>query len=229
MEVAGADEARTFIEVTTPQTKVAIDRKGLYRMNLVQDGTEVLVRKGRATVSGYASLTTELKEGRKILVSGGAPVVTKFDKKEQDAFDLWSQQRAETLVAANRRLSDKGIARSYTTYSSSGFGLRRGYRSSGLWIYDPFFRGRTFLPFFTGWSSPYGHGYSHGFGFPWHRRTYSPFYVPGGFSRGGGPIDSNFRHNNRHRSDHVSNRPHSGQVHHQSPAHRSSPHHRGRH
>lgn len=166
VEVAGADEARTFIEVTTPQTKVAIDRKGLYRTNLVQDGTEVLVRKGRATVSGYASLTTELKDGRKILVSGGVPVVTKFDKKEQDTFDLWSQQRAETLVASNRRLPNSAIARSYATYSNSGFGLRRGYRSSGLWVYDPFFRGRTFLPFYTGWSSPYGHGYSHGFGFP---------------------------------------------------------------
>lgn len=216
VEVAGADEARTFIEVTMPQTKVAIDRKGLYRMNLVQEGTEVLVRKGRATVSAYASLTTELKDGRKILVSGGVPVVTKFDKKEQDTFDLWSQQRAETLVASNRRLPNSAIARSYASYSNSGFGLRRGYRSSGLWIYDPFFRGRTFLPFYYGWSSPYGRSYSTGFGFPAHRQSLFGF-------------GSSVRHSSRHGSDHVSNRPHSGGVHHQSPAHRSSPHHGGRH
>ncbi len=201
VEVAGADEARTFIEVTTPQTKLAIDRKGLYRINLVQNGTEVLVRKGRATVGGYGFLTTELKDGQKILVSDGTPVVTKFDKKERDTFDLSSQQRAETLEASNRRLPNSAIARSYETYSNSGFGLRRGYRSSGLWVYDPFFRGRS----------------------------YSPFYVPGGFSRGGGPIGSSVRPSSRHRPDHVSNRPHSGRVHHQSPTHRSSPHHRGRH
>ena len=162
-----------------------------------------------------------------IRVGDVTPVVTKFDKKQQDSFDLWSEQRAETLVAANRRLSNSAIARSYANYSSTEFGWRRGYRSSGLWIYDPLFRGRTFFPFYTGWSSPYGHGYSHGFGFPWYgRRSYSPFYVPGGFSRGGGPIGSNFRNNDRHRSDHFSNRPHSGRVHHQSTGHRSHGHRR---
>lgn len=179
VEVAGADEARTLIEIATPQTKVVIDRKGLYRLNLLgNNATEVLVRKGRATVGGYSSLTSELKDGKKIVVTGGSSVVEKFDKKQQDSFDVWSEQRAETLIAANRRLSERTIASSYTNYRSNGFGWRRGYGSSmGLWIYDPFLRGRTFLPFYSGWSSPYGRGNSQGFGFPWHaHRYYSPFY-----------------------------------------------------
>lgn len=51
VEVAGADEARTLIEVRTPQTKVAIDRKGVYRIDLsANDATEVFVRKGRAVI-----------------------------------------------------------------------------------------------------------------------------------------------------------------------------------
>jgi hypothetical protein len=186
VEVAGADEARTLIEVGTPQTKVAFDRKGLYRINLLpNNATEVLVRKGRAT-SGEGMSATVVKDGKKIVVSVGTSVVAKFEKKEQDTFDLWSEQRAEMLVAANRRLSNSTIARSYSNYGNSGFGWRSGYRSSGLWIYDPFFRGRTFLPFYSGWSSPYGRGYSHGFGFPWHgHRYYSPFYgVPRGGYRG---------------------------------------------
>ena len=229
VEVAGADEARTQIGVMTPQTTVVIDRKGLYRINLEANGTtEVIVRKGRATIRGNSLVATEVKDKKKVVVGGGASVITKFDAKEKDGFDLWSEQRAEALVAANRRLSDKVIARSYANYSS-GLNWRRGYRLSGLWIYDPFFSGRTFLPFFTGWSSPYGHSYSHGFGFHWHSRSYSPFYTPGGFGRGGGRVDSVFRHNNRHRSDHFSNRPHSGRVHHQSTIHRSSPHHRRGH
>ena len=222
VEVAGADEARTLIEVRTPQTKTAIDRKGLYRIDVgSNDATEVFVRKGRAMI-GEGFSANEVKDGKMIKVGDGNSVVTKFDKKQQDAFDLWSEQRAETLVAANRRLSNNAIARSFANYGSAGFGWRRGYSSSGLWIYDPLFRGRTFFPFYAGWSSPYGHGYSHGFGFPWYgRRSYSLF-VPGGFGRGGGPI----RFNDRHRSDHFRNRPHPGTVHNQSTGHRSSHGHR---
>ena len=227
VEVAGADEARTLIDVRTPQTKVAIDRKGVYRIDVGAGiATEVSVRKGRAMI-GEGFSATEVKDGKMIRVGDGTSVVTEFDKKQQDAFDLWSEQRAETLVAANRRLSNSAIARSYADYSSNRFGWRRGYRSSGLWIYDPLFRGQTFFPFYTGWSSPYGHGYSHGFGFPWYGRgSYSPFYAPGGFSRGGGPIGLNFGNNDRHRSDHFSNSPHSGRVHHQTTGHRSHGHRR---
>ena len=179
VEVAGADEARTLIDVGTPQGKVGIDRKGLYRINVLPNtGTEVLVRKGRVSVGGNSSLTTEVKEGKTILISGDTQLVTKLNSKEQDAFDLWSEQRAETVIAANRKLSDRTIANSYTNYRSNVLG-RRGYGSSwGFWVYDPFARGRTFLPFYSGWSSPYGRGYSHGFGFPWHGHAYfSPFGI----------------------------------------------------
>lgn len=179
VEVAGADEARTLIVVGTPQGTVGIDRKGLYRIDLpASDATKVLVRKGRVTFAGNSSLATEVKEGKTVLVSD-TPLVTKFDKKEQDAFDLWSEQRSETLVAANRKLSDRTIQNSYANYRSSALGWRRGYGSSwGFWVYDPFARGRTFLPFFSGWSSPYGRGYSCGLGFPWHVPIYlSPFAI----------------------------------------------------
>lgn len=179
VEVTGADEARTLIEIATPQTKISIDRKGLYRINLVaNNATEVLVSKGRATV-GEAPSATVVKDGKRIIIGGDSLAATKFEKKEQDNFDAWSQQRSEELVAVNRRLSNRTIASSYANYTNRGFfGWQRGYRSSGIWIYDPFFRGRTFLPFYPGWSSPYGRGYSRGFGFPWHGHSYySPFYI----------------------------------------------------
>lgn len=170
VEVAGADEALTLIDVATPQSRISIDRKGVYRINLVSDGaTEVLVHKGRAAI-GEGSSAIELKDGKKILIGDGSTTVVKFDKKLQDSFDLWSQERANTLVAANRRLSDRTIASSFSNYSNTRFGWERGYRSSGFWIYDPFFRSRTFLPFYSGWSSPYGRGYSRGFGFSWYGR-----------------------------------------------------------
>lgn len=185
VEVAGADEARTLIAVATPQTKVAIDRRGLYRINLLpNNATEVLVRKGRATI-GEGLSATLLKDGKRIVVSGGSSVVAKFERKEHDSFDLWSEQRAETLVEANRRLSNSTIARSYGNYSISGFGWQRGYRSSGFWIYDPFFRSRTFLPFYAGWSSPYGRRYSRGFRFPWHGYRHSSLFGSAGPRRSG--------------------------------------------
>lgn len=219
VEAAGADGARLFLEVSTPQAKVVIDRKGLYRVNLLPGGaTEVLVRKGQALVGSDSSTTVKVKDGKKAVVGGGGEVSTaKFDKKQQDAFDLWSGRRAEELASASRKLSDDARRRSYAGYRGGGLRGRRDYGSlAGLWVYDPSHSYRTFLPFYGGWSSPYGHGYSTGFGFPSHRH--------GLFNLGSGG-----GHNSRHRSDHVSNTPHSGRSHHQSTTHRSSSHHRRGH
>lgn len=218
VEAAGADGARLFLEVATPQTRVVIDRKGLYRVNLLPGrATEVLVRKGQALVGSDSSTAVKVKDGKKAVVSGDGEVVTaKFDKKQQDAFDLWSGRRAEELASASRKLSDDARRRSYAGYRGGGLWGRRGYGSlAGLWVYDPLRGYRTFLPFYGGWSSPYGHGYSTGFGFPSHRHSLF------NFGSGG--------HNSRHRSDHVSNTPHSARSHHQSTTHRSSSHHRRGH
>lgn len=219
VEAAGADGARMFVEVATPQTRIVIDRKGLYRINLLPDNsTELLVRKGQALVGSDSSTAQKVKDGHRVTIrSSGELATAKFDKKDADAFDLWSERRSETLAAASRKLSDRALASSYTSYRRSGFWGSPGYRSiSGLWIYDPFISGRTFLPFYYGWSSPYGRRYSTGFGFLSHRHSLFGF----------GPT---IRHNSLHRSDHFSNRPHSGSVHHQSTIHRSSPHHRRGH
>ncbi|HKO99326.1 MAG TPA: FecR domain-containing protein [Pyrinomonadaceae bacterium] len=219
VEASGADGARMFLEVDTPQTRIMIDRKGLYRINLLSQGaTELLVRKGEARIGSDSSTAVKVKDGKKATVGIGSEVVTAmFEKEDQDAFDIWSERRAESLVAASRRLPDRALASSYTSYRRSGIWGMPGYRSiSGLWIYDPYIGGRTFLPFYYGWSSPYGRRYSSGFGFPSHRHSF--------FSFGSGA-----GHDSRHRSDHFSRTPHSGRVHHQSPTHRSSPHHRRGH
>lgn len=215
VEVAGADEARVAIQVDTPQAKVTVDRKGLYRVNAQPGGaTEVLVRKGEAMVSSSQTKPTKVKDGKMAVVNNADLAVAKLNKEDQDAFDQWSRQRSEELVAASRKLSKDAIARSYSSYRNSGLG---GYRSlAGLWVHDPFSGCRTFLPFYSGWSSPYGHSYSSGFGFPWHRHSGVGIRIGGG-------------HNSSHRSDYFSSRPHSGQTHHSSPAHRSSAHHRRGH
>lgn len=179
VEVTGDDETKALIEVNTPQSRTVIDRRGLYRINVSSSNrTELLVRKGRALIRRDATLATTVKDGQLASVSGGQVVVTKFEKHDEDAFDAWSQQRGEALVAANSQLSQRAIARNYSRYGS-GFG-RWGYGShGGLWVFGPSFGYHTFFPFYGGWSSPYGHHYRHGFGI-------SPFgHFGGGFGFGG--------------------------------------------
>ena len=174
VEVAGADGARMLLEIATPQTRIVMDRKGLYRINCVpESATELLVRKGQAMVGSNSSSAIKVKDGHQITVRNRGEVVTaKFDKKETDSFDLWSERRGKELADASRKLPDRALASSFDNYRRSGFWGQRGYRSlSGLWIYDPFIAGRTFLPFYHGWSSPYGRHYSTGFGFSSHRHS----------------------------------------------------------
>ena len=217
IEAAGTDDARSLVEVGTPQTTVTIDKRGLYRVNALPNGTtEVFVRKGRALVTDAIAGAIKVEGGKWITVGGGPATVSKFDRKlDRDAFDVWSGQRAETLAAANKRLSDRALASSYNTYRRSGPGFM-SRRSSGLWIYDPFFGGHTFLPFYYGLSSSYGHSYSHGFGFSTHnhfasvfspRRSRTIFVSPHAGSRG------------EHRTG----------TNHRSPAHINSGHHRRGH
>lgn len=161
LEVTGTGDRTSPVEIATPQTRVTVDRKGFYRVNVpAADSTVVRVRKGRALAGG-----TEVKDGKQITVDQkGATNVTKFDKDAQDSFDLWSGQRAETLVAANRKLSKSAVTNAYAGYRRNPIGWGRGF--GGFWVYDPFFHGHTFLPYYSGWSSPYGFGYRNGFGFP---------------------------------------------------------------
>jgi hypothetical protein len=154
------------IVVNAGQSRFSIVRDGIYRFTSEANGNGVaMVRKGRLLFA-----ETTIKDGKKIVVAGGTPVITSFDNKAQDEFDVWSKGRAKTLIAANRKLSERTIRRSL---SMGG--------SGNLWLYDPFFRTYTFLPYGYGYNSPYGGGY----------RTCNPYNpwrnsYPGGGTVGGG-------------------------------------------
>ena len=234
VEVSGAGEARVAIRVDTPQARVTMDRKGLYRINVLPDGrVDVLVRKGEAMVGSDAAKPTKVKDGKKVVFSDGNAVIAKFDKDDNDAFDLWSKQRTETLVAVNRRLSKETVANSLTSFRGSRWGQYAGYNSfAGLWIYDPFYRCRTFLPFYSGWSSPYGHSYSRGFGFSWDAHRHNAWNIPArtGSTSGRAPVGTGGRQPSPRRDD-LGRQPHTKSAH-RAPSHapsHSSGHRRGRH
>ncbi|MBI3654658.1 MAG: FecR domain-containing protein [Acidobacteria bacterium] len=151
------------IQFNTPHQHFTLTREGLYRFNANRDGTsELMVRKGKVAVAG-----SEVKEGKKLVVSNGRQSLVAFDKKAEDDFDNWSKARARTLIAANKQLSNRRMKNSLTA------GL-----FASAWVYDPFTRTYTFLPGWDGFSSPYGFRYS----------TCNPYwyYNPYGYSNGNG-------------------------------------------
>lgn len=139
---ASAMDGYMFVE--TPEAKFEIVATGVYRFNAGAGAPEIIVRKGRALMPGAT-----IKENRQATVVDGTALIAKANKQDVDELDDWSKSRAKTLIASNRSLSSKAMK------STTGMAL-----ISNAWIYDPFFRSYTFLPYTGGFSSPYGWGYS---------------------------------------------------------------------
>lgn len=174
VEVTGADDEDLFIGITTPDTRMSIIRRGLYRVNVVPgDATELIVRKGRVMLEGSH---TKVKGGNKVVFSSGSFSVAKLDnsdKKNSDTMEAWSKDRAETLAKANSRISGRTLTAFASSFrndwSYAGLGGR-----SGFWLFNSAVGCYTFLPFGYGWGSPYG-------------SSYSSFFYGGGYCCGHGP------------------------------------------
>lgn len=173
------------MKIGAPQGEFSIIKEGLYRFNIRADGrAEVLVRKGRAAVGSLI-----VKERKKATVGSGEPAaVASLSKTESDSFDSWSRDRARELIALNQRLVQRGA------FANPTFAF-----VSNAWIFDMGCGCYTFLPFRSGFSSPYGWDYlicnpfSRGWGFffgglyPWDPWDYGYGYGYGSGYYGGYP------------------------------------------
>ena len=173
VEATGADGIDLNINISTPHTKLAIVRQGLYRLNVVPgDNTELIVRKGRVILHDSH---TKVKGGNKVVFNATAVSVaklTKEEKKRAEDVDVWSKQRAETLAKANRRITDAMFRSAFASYRDFDPWSRSSF---GMWFYNSGANCYTFLPFRFGWTSPYGNSYSNTFyGGP----GYTPSYYP---------------------------------------------------
>ncbi len=147
------DDEFTFA-VNTPKAKFHIVKSGVYRVDVLEGGAgRIEVWKGRANANG-----TEIKSGRKATASGGqAATLSKFDRGEKDALEVWSKSRAKELAKINARLENSLVR---TSLMSSFYRTRWSlYDSYGLWVFSRFHGSYCFLPFGYGWSSPYGYFY----------------------------------------------------------------------
>lgn len=176
-EVIADDEFKVSIRM--PKTQVELIRSGVYRLNVMADGTaKISVWKGTAFVG---AAKTEVKPGRAATIDGNAAVVAKFDRGQKDGLDTWSKDRAKELTKINAGLQRRTLRDTLL----NSFNRRGGwdmYNSFGLWIFDPMRRYWCFMPFGYGWGSPYGYGYAWdlwGLGMPnWIYYQAPPVYNP---------------------------------------------------
>lgn len=159
VEATGADGLELNISISTPHTKLAIVRQGLYRLSVVPgDATELIVRKGRVILSDSH---TKVKGGNKVIFSATNVSVAKLTKeekklKDKEQVDVWSKERAETLAKANRRINERMLFSAFASFRDTD-PFSRG--RLGLWFFNTRAGCYTFLPFYYGWSSPYGNSY----------------------------------------------------------------------
>jgi hypothetical protein len=159
IEATGADETELAINITTPQARMIIVRRGLYRVNVIsRDTTELFVRKGRVML---ANGHTKVKEGNKVVFSSTAVSVAKLQKteKQKDVLDTWSKERAGTLALANNKISARDL-NSFVSSLDNYWWAPFSARASGVWLFNPGYHCYTFMPFLYGWGSPYGSSYS---------------------------------------------------------------------
>lgn len=193
VEATGADGLELNISISTPHTKLAIVRQGLYRVNVVPgDTTELIVRKGRVILSDSH---TKVKAGNKVIFSQTNVSVAKLTKDEKkrldnDDVDVWSKERAEMVAKANRAVTNRMLSSAFASFRDP---FRDPFysRGFGLWFYNARAGCYTFIPFFYGWGSPYGSSYSTAIYAPYiGTRNYpsggSGSYPPAAGSNGGG-------------------------------------------
>lgn len=145
-----------YVSVATPKASFDIVKSGVYRVDVLADGTGKLeVWKGRAQIG--EGKEGKVKKGRTATIDGDDVAIAKFDRGDRDSFEEWSKDRSKMLARANSRF-ERGNIRGPLI---SSFYMNRWnlYDSFGVWIYDPFWGMYTFLPFGYGWASPYGYRY----------------------------------------------------------------------
>lgn len=144
------------VSAYTPKGRVTIVNTGVYRIDVDAAGNAILsVIEGRALV-GERSVAL-VKEGRTATVNGGSPMIKKFDKDKRDTLAEWSRSRSKDLAKIASSLKNQNVRMSLIDSFQAGAWGRD--RTMGVWVYDPFSRMFIFMPYYSGWNSPYGYGY----------------------------------------------------------------------
>lgn len=167
IEATGPDNLDLRIPVVTAQQRMTIVRAGIYRINVDAGRTDLLVRKGRVWLDDDPN--NVVKSGKRVSFTSPTPQIAKLTKLDRDEFDDWSRARGQTLARANEKLSARALNSYLSTDSWFMFSAR--FSRWGLWTWSPNTSCYTFLPFYYGWSSPYGRYYG-------MYAPFEPYYYP---------------------------------------------------
>jgi hypothetical protein len=88
-----------LIRITTARSEAMLAESGVYLVNVAKEDTELHVRKGDAQLNGQR--VKEKRVGREV---GGITTVSEFDPKQEETFDSWCRERANSLIQVNRQL-----------------------------------------------------------------------------------------------------------------------------
>ncbi len=180
VEIPITDRDKGVLAVlTTPHSQFCIVEGGIYRFDVESGKSITSVRKGKLIIPDKGvnlSVQTRwtwlanrrgktiipgmtVKKEQQVEVTLSTSQIVALDKKTQDGFDVWSRDRANTMLAANKRLRSRALAQamlanSWITDSSN---LKRW---GGFWYFDPVRGCSVFVPYgYYGFSSPYAGSY----------------------------------------------------------------------
>lgn len=165
------------VAINTPKTDFYLIQSGIYRIDILADGTEKIeVWKGRAQLGQTEA--NIIKGGKAAVIENGQTQIIKFDRDEKDGFELWSKTRAKDLAKINAKLERSLVTSSLiNSFNQRSWNL---YDSFGVWVYNSSYGSNCFLPFGYGWRSPYGYGFGYSFynyRLPWY--IYNQPHNPG--------------------------------------------------
>jgi hypothetical protein len=126
--------------------------------------------------------TRKVDGGNKVVFSSSSFSVAKLGDAEKTPNNLeaWSKDRSKTIAQANRGFNRRDMSLAMIGFNS-GWGSTPSL--SGFWLYSYGYGCYTFLPFRSGWGSPYGGSYynsMYGNGnYCCGRSTYGGYYNPG--------------------------------------------------
>jgi FecR protein len=152
-EVYADDEFKVLLDL--PKADIELTKSGVFRVDVLADGSgKISVWKGKVIVGDDKA---EVKGGKSAIVSNKTTTIAKFDRDNKDEFDIWSQTRAKEASKINARLQKQALSNSLlNSFNRGGWNM---YNTFGLWVFDRFTGRWCFLPFGSGWNSPYGYGY----------------------------------------------------------------------
>lgn len=161
------------VSIVAPKARMTLVESGIYRVDVQRDGSaKISVWDGRVELGDVAK--TEIKKGRVATIIGSNSSIAKFDRDDKDVFVAWSKARGKQLAKATTSLRNQAMRSSLiNSFNSGRWGM---YNSFGLWVFDSASGGSCFLPFGSGWYSPYGYGYGNSIW--WYNLPPVIYYAP---------------------------------------------------